>query len=406
MSRLALLLVCACVAAVHAARVGADDGGTPTLTSEQRDILANARQLIEAGAAAQSIAEVRALLPTVQDRPYAQAMAQVVLGSAQAHSGDLAGAAQAFGQALASGLLPAALRHDTQYQFAYVLLRQGRNVEARALLEQWLNGEAHPSPDARRLAALAFTRAGRCDLAVPQLEALSAAGGGLDGGWAQALRGCRSDLKHRGSTTALVLGLLRDHPNDKRIWLQGVGMYRDAGQSREALALLEILAQRAQLDGGELLELAQLYLAAGTPLRAATLLEDSIAKGQLPKVRANLERLAQAWRAGHEYQRAIESYRGIVSEQADGNLYFAIGELAFDLGHWRDAIEALQAALRQPVLKHVAAAQLLLGIAAFENADQDLARSALSVARKATETQASAEWWLQELTRRAAREGG
>lgn len=394
-----------CLAAVATALTPATSAepARVALNAQQHDSLSAAQRLLEAGADAQSLAEIEALLPTVQDQPYALAIAQLVLAQAQRRGGDLHSAEQAMRQAIDAGILPSAVRRDAEYQLIEVLAEQGRDGEALRLIAVWLNGERQPSVNARRLAALLYVRNGRCDLALPQLQALKHAGVALESAWASALITCQGELKHRGQTTALVAELLRDHPADKRAWLQAVTMYRDAGQMHEAMALLELLATREQLDGNELRELARMYMTAGTPLRAAQWLERGLASGSLPAMRSNLELLAQAWRAGLEYERALAIYRRIVAERADGNLYFAIGALAFDLRRWSEAVEALRLALAQPVLKQSASAHLLLGIAAWHSADHELANNALHRARRMRDTEKVAQWWLDEIARTQAR---
>lgn len=388
-----VLLLGLCVAPVRA-----QENLDPAL----RATLEDAARLLDAGSAGHAIGDLEALLPRLGDQPQARAVTQHLLGLARLAAGDRAGAERALRFALAAPELPAAPRHEAELRLAGILIASGRDGEGLEHLERWLNGEAAPPPEVRRLAALAYARSGRCDRALPQLQAVSRGGGALEPAWMQALGACQQRLEHRGATTDLVLDLLRTHPQDKSAWLRGVALYRDAGDTPAALALLELLQRRGQLNGEEILELARAYLAAGLPVRAARLLEDGIAAGAPPRSRATLELAGDAWRLARDYPRAIARYRDALALRADGRLLFAVGELAFELERWDECVDALGAALAQPVLKQVAQAHLLRGIAAVERAQWALARRSLEQARKAPETRPLAEWWLAELAARPA----
>ncbi|MBI4693444.1 MAG: hypothetical protein HY749_05430 [Gammaproteobacteria bacterium] len=377
----------------------------PVLDPQHQDALATAQRLIATRHASAAATQLELLLPQLADAPYARALAYELLGQARAGEGNLAAAGAAFVHALASAALPPAFVHGITYNLAQIAIRDGRYQEGLGYLERWLRAEKAPGLAAHQLAAVALTRINRCRVALPHLR-IAARAPGAEPVWQRALGECERAAAQDDSDDGAVRELLRREPDSKARWLEAIARYRAAHRDAEALALLEVLARRGMAGPAEFHELARGCLAAGLPNKAAVTLSAALADGRLPRERATLLLLGDAWRQARERDRALAAYREAAAAKADGNLYFDIGTLAVELERWREAVAALELALDQPVLRDPAGANLLLGIAALRSGDFDLAEDALATAGKVLATRDAAQWWLRELTTARAAAAG
>ena len=369
----------------------------PVLDPQHQDALATAQRLIATRHASAAATALELLLPQLADAPYARALGYELLGQARADEGNLSAAAAAFAHALESAALPPAFAHGVTYNLAQIAIRAGRYQEGLGHLERWLRAEKSPGVAAHQLAAVALTRTNRCAAALPHLR-IAARAPGAEPVWQRTLEECERAARRDDSDDGAVRELLRREPDVKARWLEAIARYRAARREAEALALLEVLARRGMAGPAELHDYARGCLAAGLPHRAAETLTTALTAGTLPRERATLLLLGDAWRQARERDKALAAYREAAAAKADGNLYLDIGALAVELERWREAVAALELALDQPVLRDPAGANLLLGIAALRSGDFDLAEDALATAAKVLATRDAAQWWLRELT--------
>ncbi|PXX86762.1 tetratricopeptide repeat protein [Halomonas heilongjiangensis] len=259
--------------------------------------------------------------------------------------------------------------------------RRGRAATAADLLSDARGSEAAPGDwRAARLRDEAELRraAGQTERAVELLgEWLAQHAGEADDHWRMA-RQLAELQRWEAAAEWVARALASDDPPDASRQALAATIYQRAGQSDEALALLEArlagdespaswrraaaLAQRlgepgraaAIWEGGwrrgvlageqDLLQLVKLHLAGGTPARGAERLAEALEGGELPDTPAHRRLLAQAWQASRDRQRALAAWEAVAERSDAGDDWLRLGQLAHGWGEPALAERALRMA--------------------------------------------------------------
>jgi Tfp pilus assembly protein PilF len=147
--------------------------------------------------------------------------------------------------------------------------------------------------------------------------------------------------------------------------------------------------------------LATLYLDQKQYEPAAKLLSEGLEAGRIAPTPQVLDVLTLAWtRAGHP-DRAEPVLRKVSERAADGRADLRLGQLLIQQKRFPEASDALSRAIAKGRLDEPAQAELLLGIARFENGDYAAARAPLEKAEADTKTRAEAREYLDALADKA-----
>lgn len=369
--------------------------GAETVSKPTYDALAAARRAIDGGRPGEAIKSLPALVEATRGNPYERALAQQMLGYAYAGAGDLKSAAAAFRAALDSGRLPAGDAANLRYNLAQILINDGRDEEGL----QYLEATGRTTRDAHALAAIAYQRTGNCRAAIPHLQVLAKEKGRDAAKWSQALVACQAKAGQYGAVAESLEAAVRANPDNTEAWLQLAAAYQRAHKVDRAIAAMEVPLARGALDGPRRAALARLYLGAGVPLKAARLLEDSMQSGALPRDREHQELLVDALLRAQEREQAAVVLEDMLKQNDDGELWYQLGRIQFERQQWAEASDSLQKAVASRTIKDVSGANLLLGIAAMQINQPQVAEQSLRIATGGNMTREQAEWWLQRLRR-------
>ncbi len=180
--------------------------------------------------------------------------------------------------------------------------------------------------------------------------------------------------------------------------------YWGVSDSARALPLAQsAVAKRADAPEAWLRLLAALYVDQQQYAQGAAVLERGIAEGRIEPSTKTLDRLATAWFKSGDPAKAESVLQRAAAGATDGRADLRLGQLLVEEKKWAPGAAALESALRKGGLDQPAAAELLLGIARFEQGDYAAARVALEKAAAADETRAEAREWLDELSAKQAR---
>jgi tetratricopeptide (TPR) repeat protein len=182
----------------------------------------------------------------------------------------------------------------------------------------------------------------------------------------------------------------------KVYWMQLAAVYGELGQENESLAALELAYQQGLLDRDEeLRRLAQLYLYHDLPYLGARVMEKGLADGTIAQDSEAYEILANGWMRAREFDRAIEPLTEAASAASDGELYLRLGQAFAEKEDWGAAADALRRAIEKGGLEEPGAANLLLGVALFNQEQLESARPYFARAAQRDKTRKDAELWLK-----------
>jgi len=188
--------------------------------------------------------------------------------------------------------------------------------------------------------------------------------------------------------------LLENWPK-KRYWFSLAGAYTELGEDNNLIAAYGAAHDQGMLEKeSELVTMAQLYMQAEVPYKAAVLLQKEMDAGRVPKSAKNYRLLSQAWMLSQEDEKAIPALKEAARLSDDGELDIRLANTYLNLGNYDECITAVRDGLRKGGLKSVDNAQISLGMCLYNKHQYDAAISAFRDASKTQRSRRIAQQWI------------
>ena len=213
--------------------------------------------------------------------------------------------------------------------------------------------------------------------------------------WLLLLRVCYWELKDFPNMLIVLEELIEAYPKDSYI-LTLAGVYSELGDTKKQLALTESLYEKGYIDGKtHAVNLANLYLLHGIPYKAAKVLETEMAAENVDTSVRNLRLLSQAWYSAREDKKAIPPLKQAAAMGEDGELYIRLAQSYINLEMWSEASSSANQALQVGGLKRIDTANIMYGMALFNQKKLEQARRAFTAASKDNRSKRAAEQWIK-----------
>jgi tetratricopeptide (TPR) repeat protein len=197
---------------------------------------------------------------------------------------------------------------------------------------------------------------------------------------------------------ALVLEELVLRFPKKPYWVQLSLIYGAKEDYRTSLAVQQVAyAQGFLTEDKELRRLARSYLYHDMPYPAARVLEMGLEANTIESNASSFELLANSWIAAREYERSLPPLVQAAELSENGDLYVRLGQVYLQREEWNAAATPLQKAIEKGSLKNPGNAQLLLGIAYYNDERVGRARSSFARARRHDSTRVAADRWIAHI---------
>jgi tetratricopeptide (TPR) repeat protein len=256
---------------------------------------------------------------------------------------------------------------QARYQRAQLFMTQERWADGAAALEAWLTTTTHAQASAYYLLAVAYYQ---LDDPVKALSAARLAIGRHEQpqeSWLSLLTALQLQQEQYEDAAQSLNQLVTVAPNKKTYWLQLSSVYGKLEDYASSLAIMQLAYSSGMLtESHEILRLADLLLHGNLPLRAAEILEREMAAGTVAREERSYSKLAISWIAAAEFDRAIEPLERQGELAATGAPFVRLGEVHVQREDWSAAEAALGRAIAKGGLEEPAEAQLLLGIALYQ----------------------------------------
>ena len=211
--------------------------------------------------------------------------------------------------------------------------------------------------------------------------------------WYQLLRANYQILEDFPAVAKVLEDMVTLFPK-KDYMLALSAIYSQMEKPEKQLVLLEGLFETGQLDSEPHLKaLATILLQQELPIKSAKVLSQGLNAGFIEPSLDNLRLLAQAWLQAREDNKALETLKKAVTLDNTGQSSLLIAQLHLRSQKWSEAEAALKSALTKN-LKDQPTAQLMLGMAQFNQKKYQDALTALEAAARHKKTQTSAQQWL------------
>ncbi len=307
-------------------------------------------------------------------------------------------AIRAYNQVMAQPELPEALLLSTLKTKAQLQFTQEDYEGALKTVRDLMAAISEPSPDVLMLEGQALFQLGRYDEALKPIKTAidmyRDQGQAPKENWLLLLRVIYFEQKDYESMIGVVKELIVYYPKDTYI-LTLAGIYSELGDTKKQLALTEVLYEKGYLNtASHITNLANLYLLHGLPYKAAVLLENEMAENIVESNERNLRLLSQAWYQAREDEKAIPPLQAAAKLSNDGELYIRLAQAYINLEQWSDAAEAVQQGLKLGGLKRNDTANIMLGMALFNQKRLEQARRAFTSAAADSRSQRAANQWI------------
>jgi len=213
--------------------------------------------------------------------------------------------------------------------------------------------------------------------------------------WLLLLRVIYWELKDFPNMLVVLEELIEAYPKDTYV-LTLAGVYSELGDTKKQLALTEALYEKGYIEGkSHAVNLANLYLLHGIPVKAAKLLEKEIANKNVTADVRNLRLLSQAWYSAREDKKAIPPLRQAATVSNDGELYIRLAQSHINLEEWSEAAEAAKKGLATDNLKRRDTANIMYGMALFNQKKLEQAKRAFANAAEDSRSRRAAQQWIK-----------
>jgi tetratricopeptide (TPR) repeat protein len=241
--------------------------------------------------------------------------------------------------ALAYEDLKKALALEPRYGRAWLRLGEAaynldKFAEAGAAFNRAHALTADPAPEILYYAGVSLLTGQDPDGALMALEKLLndfRAEADLD--WYQALISAGIEAGRPGRVAPYIDHLLRDRQNEPRAWELAYQFAASREDYRSAATYLTITGYLRGLTRDETVQLGDLYAVISVPLQAARYYQlalDMPATGDVENGRGGeYERLASAWLAAHDHEKARATLQGALAEKETVGLWSLMGDLEY-----------------------------------------------------------------------------
>ena len=213
--------------------------------------------------------------------------------------------------------------------------------------------------------------------------------------WLLLLRVCYWELKDFPNMLIVLEELIEAYPKDSYI-LTLAGVHSELGDTKKQLALTEALYEKGYIDGKtHAVNLANLYLLHGVPYKAAKVLEKELAAKTIKSDVRNLRLLSQAWYSAREDEKAIPPLLLAAKAGDDGELYIRLAQSYINLEKWSEAADAAKKGLAMGGIKRMDTANIMYGMALFNQKKLEQARRVFQTAAKDKRSQRAAQQWIK-----------
>jgi tetratricopeptide (TPR) repeat protein len=366
-------------------------------------VLTDIRERMDAGAYAESIRRLEKLERESASDAYSLAIVRQHLGYAHLGRDDYAAAYRSFRDAAESKALPSEVSRELHRVLAQLGVQLGKPKQAAKYLQSWLRDQKRLKPADHALAAQVFYAAGKVKTAISHLEQAVAATARPEKVWLNSLLAMYLETKRYKKARSLLQRLIARDPGEAYYWQQLAQLHMQRNKPAEALAVLALAYGNGLLQAKDLTRFASLHAHAGMPEKAARLLGKWRKAGRLRNTLKLLLTEADLWLMARERERALGVLRLARKHGDDGRVALKEARILFQDGHWADAAEAFQQALKAGHLDDAAQVRLLLGVSAFRAGDTRLAEAVLEQAVADKKIGGQAKQWLLALRQDAER---
>lgn len=303
--------------------------------------------------------------------------------------------------------IPQGLKDSTRYTLAQLYFTIENWPKAIELINEWLKTAQNPGPEPYILLASAYYQQEKWNQMIPPIEkAIQIArdrNQAVKEQWWLLLRVPYYEQQNYKKVRDILEILVAQWPK-KEYWTQLSAMYGELGQDAKQLGSYESAYDQGLLTrNSELVQLAQLFLQAEVPFKAARVLEKGMEAGQVEKSMENYRLLSQAWTLAMDDARSVPPLEKAAGMSNDGDLDVRLANNYLNLSRFDQCIKAANSGIQKGRLERNDLAYMVLGMCQFERDQLEPAKTAFRKAAQDKRSAKSAQNWITYIEREQER---
>lgn len=330
---------------------------------------------------------------------YEQANVLNYLGFVHYNMDNMPQAISTYRKLLAIPSLEPQMAKSTTFTMAQLLTVQENYPEALTTINKWFTLESNPAPQPYILKAQILYNLERYKEMISPIETAMdvAAKRELEvrEDWYNLLNFAYFQDENYAKVRDIQITLLENWPK-KRYWKSLAGAFTELGEDMKLIYAYDAAFTQGMLETeSEFVTMAQLYLQAEVPYKAAKLLQEKIDAGVLTKNEKNYRLLSQAWQLSMDDAKAIPALKAAASLADHGELDARLANSYLNIGDYNNCVSSARAAARKGGLKSPDNIQISLGMCLYNLRKYNEAKTAFREAAKVPRSQRTSGQWIR-----------
>jgi tetratricopeptide (TPR) repeat protein len=390
--------------AQKAKRADADTDTTKTkqaqaVSKEVYERIQKAQEMVDAKDYQGALRTLNSLYNPDKLTEYEQANVLNYIGFVYYNIDDVTNAIRTYERMLALPTLEPQMAKQTTYTMAQLLTMEENYAKALTTINKWFTLETNPAPEPYILQAQLFYNLNRFKDMIPSIDnAMRVAnerGKPVKEDWWNLLNFAYFQQEDYRKVRDIQKTLLLNWPK-ARYWKSLAGAYTELGEDEKLIYAYDAAHTQGMLvKDTEFVTMAQLYLQAEVPYKAATLLQEKMDAGIVPKNEKHYRLLSQAWMLSMEDEKAIPALQAAAKLANDGELDHRLANAFLNIGKYGDCVTSANTAIRKGGLKNPDNVQISLGMCLYNLRRYPDAKAAFRKASETPRSQRTAAQWIR-----------
>ena len=182
----------------------------------------------------------------------------------------------------------------------------------------------------------------------------------------------------------------------KQYWFSLAGAYTELGEDENLIYAYDAAHTQNLLEKeSELVTMAQLYMQAEVPYKAAKLLDKEIKSNRVEKSEKNYRLMSQAWTLAAEDEEAIPALKQAARLSEEGELDLRLGNAYLNIGEHDECAKAVANGIKKGGIKSPDNAQISLGMCLYNLKEYTKAISAFEKASETRRSRRISNQWIR-----------
>ena len=328
---------------------------------------------------------------------YEQANVLNYIGFIYYNMEDMASAIRTYERLLAIPSLEPQMAKQTTFTMAQLLTVEENYPKALAAIDKWFLLETNPAPEPFILKAQIHYHLNQYQAMVQPIENAMQVARNRDKpvkeNWWGLLNFAYFQQENYEKVRDIQKILLQTWPK-ARYWKSLAGAYTELGEDEKLIYAYDAAFTQGMLvKGNEFVTMAQLYLQAEVPYKAARLIEEKMEAGIVDKSAKNYRLLSQAWQLSMEDKKAIPALTAAAALTTDGEVDARLANSYLNVGDYGNCVTSARTAIRKGGLKSPDNIQISLGMCLYNQQKYNESKAAFNEAAKAPRSRRTSGQW-------------